>query len=97
MITKELISPKSIVIVGGSDDNKKTGGNVLKNLIETGFKGKLYVVNPKSENVQGIICHKTVEDLPQVDLAILAIPAKMCPSAVDTLCSKKGCKAVIIF
>ncbi|MCE5320242.1 MAG: acetate--CoA ligase family protein [Bacteroidales bacterium] len=97
MITKELISPKSIVIVGGSDDNKKTGGNVLKNLIETGYKGKLYVVNPKSEKVQGIISHKTVEDLPQVDLAILAIPAKMCPSAVDTLCSKKGCKAVIIF
>lgn len=97
MITKELISPKSIVIVGGSDDNKKPGGNVLNNLIETGFNGKLYVVNPKSEIVQGIKCHKQIEDLPQVDLAILAIPAKMCPQAVDVLCSKKGCKAIIIF
>jgi len=45
----------------------------------------------------GIKSFSSVEDLPQVDLAILAIPANSCPDAVDTLCSKKGCKAVIIF
>lgn len=97
MITKELLSPRSIVIVGGSDDTRKTGGSALKNLIDTGFKGKLMVVNPKAETVQGIKSFSSVEDLPQVDLAILAIPANSCPDAVDTLCSKKGCKAVIIF
>jgi len=97
MITKELLSPRSIVIVGGSDDTRKTGGSALKNLIDTGFKGKLMVVNPKAETVQGIKSFSSVENLPQVDLAILAIPANFCPEAVDTLCSKKGCKAVIIF
>ena len=97
MITKELLSPKSIVIVGGSDDTRKTGGSALKNLIDTGFRGKLMVVNPKAENVQGIKSYPSVEELPQVDLAILAIPANSCPDAVDILCSKKGCKAVIIF
>jgi acetyltransferase len=97
MITKELISPKSIVVVGGSDDSQKPGGNVLKNLIETKYSGKLYVVNPKSESVQGITSYKTVDELPQVDLAILAIPAAMCVPAVRTLCGKKSCKAVIIF
>jgi len=53
MITKELLSPRSIVIVGGSDDTRKTGGSALKNLIDTGFKGKLMVVNPKAETVHG--------------------------------------------
>ena len=97
MITKELINPESIVVVGGSDDSGKPGGNALKNLIETGFKGNLYVVNPKTDIVQGIQACKSVEELPHVDCAILAIPAKMCPSAVETLCADKGCKAVIIF
>jgi acetyltransferase len=97
MITKELLSPKSIVVVGGSDDIKKTGGSALKNLIKTGYKGSLMVLNPKADFVQGIKCHKSLEDLPQTDLAILAIPASSCPDTVEYLCSKKGCKAVIIY
>ncbi|HBG24424.1 MAG: CoA ligase [Bacteroidetes bacterium GWF2_41_61] len=97
MITKELISPKSIVIVGGSEDSHKPGGNVLKNLLETKYSGKLFVVNPKSEYVQGIKSYSSVEDLPQVDLAILAIPASLCPGVAETLCKKKSCKAIIVF
>ena len=97
MITQELISPGSIVVVGGSDDTTKPGGNALHNLIETGYKGDLYVVNPKSQNVQGKPTYRSVEELPQVDCAILAIPASLCPAAVETLCRDKGCKAVIIF
>ena len=97
MITKELLSPKSIVVVGGSDDTKKTGGSALRNLINTGYSGKLMVVNPKASTVQGVTCFKTLEELPQVDLAILAIPAQACPQTVDYLCSNKGCKAVIIY
>ncbi|MCK9628738.1 MAG: acetate--CoA ligase family protein [Bacteroidales bacterium] len=96
MITKELISPKSIVVVGGSEETQKPGGAVLRNIKESNFKGKLFVVNPKSESVQGIKCHKSVEELPQIDLAIIAIPAKLCPDSVEILCSKKMCKAVII-
>jgi acetyltransferase len=97
MITKELISPKSIVVVGGSEDTHKPGGNVLKNLIDTKFSGNLYVVNPKSDKIQGVVSYPTVEELPQVDLAILAIPASMCVSAVKTLYNKKACKAIIIY
>lgn len=97
MITKELLSPKSIVVVGGSDDTKKTGGSALRNLINTGYSGKLMVVNPKASTVQGVTSFKTLGELPQVDLAILAIPAQACPQTVDYLCSNKGCKAVIIY
>lgn len=97
MITEQLISPKSIVVVGGSEDTAKPGGSVLKNLINNKYAGKLYVVNPKAENVQWQKTYHSIADLPQVDCAILAIPAQLCVEAVRELCADKGCKAVIIF
>lgn len=97
MVTEQLISPKSIVVVGGSEDTTKPGGSALKNLINNRYSGKLYVVNPKAENVQWQKTYKSVEELPQVDCAILAIPAAMCVPAVKELCANKGCKAIIIF
>lgn len=96
MITNELINPKGIVVVGGSDDVQKPGGKVLKNLIDNHFKGNLYVVNPKADEVQGVKSFRDVADLPQVDLAILAIAAKFCPQTVEVLATQKGTKAFII-
>lgn len=96
MITSQLINPKSIVVIGGSDDIQKPGGKVLKNLIDNSYKGSLYVVNPKAESVQGISCNANVESLPTVDLAIIAIAAKYCPATVKTLAEQKGTKAFII-
>ena len=96
MITKQLINPASIVIVGGSNDTAKPGGKVLKNLIDNHFDGKLYVVNPKEEIIQGIICHKSVDELPECDLAILAIAAKYCPDTVEKLARDKQTRAFII-
>lgn len=97
MVTGQLISPKSIVVVGGSEDTSKPGGSALKNLIDNKYSGKLYVVNPKAENVQWQKTYHSISELPEVDCAILAIPAKMCVDAVRELCSEKNCKAVIIF
>ena len=85
MINKQLINPRSIVVVGGSNDVKKPGGKILKNILDGNFGGEIYVINPRGINVQGLTCHKNVEDLPQVDLAILAIPAKYCPATIETL------------
>lgn len=96
MITKQLIAPKSIVVVGGSDDIQKPGGKVLKNLIDHNFEGSLYVVNPKADVVQGISCNKNVESLPHVDLAIIAIAAKFCPQTVRVLANEKETRAFII-
>lgn len=97
MVTEQLISPKSIVVVGGSEDTTKPGGSALKNLIENKFAGQLYVVNPKADNVQGQQTYHSISELPQVDCAILAIPAKLCVETVRELCAEKGCKAIIIF
>lgn len=97
MINEALINPKSIVVVGGSNNIQKPGGKVLKNIIDHNYKGQLYVVNPKEENVQGIISFHDVHDLPsQVDLAILAIPAKLCPETVEILAYKKNTRGFII-
>ena len=96
MINKKLLEPQSVVVVGGSDDVQKPGGKVLKNLIDSGFKGKLYVVNPKLDEVQGIKSYRTVNELPQVDCAILAIAAKFCEDAITVLTSEKQTGGFII-
>ena len=96
MINNKLISPKSIVICGASSDIHKPGGKALKNLLESAFKGEVYAVNPKEDEVQGIKCYKQVEDLPQVDCAILCIAAKFCAHTVDVLTQQKGTQGFII-
>ena len=96
MINPKLINPKSIVICGASSDIHKPGGKALKNLLESAFTGKIYAVNPKETEVQGIQCFKQVEDLPQVDCAILCIAAKFCAHTVDVLTQQKGTQGFII-
>lgn len=96
MINEKLLNPRSIVVVGGSDDIQKPGGKVLKNIIDNNFKGDLYVVNPKLDYVQGIKSYRNVEELPQVDCAILAIAAKFCEQAVDVLANHKATGGFII-
>lgn len=96
MIVQELINPKSIVVIGASNDISKPGGRILMNLIEGDYKGSLYASNPKEEIVQGIANYKNIEDLPQVDLAIFAIASQYIPKAIEILATQKGTKAFII-
>ena len=96
MVTKALIDPKSIVVVGGSNDITKPGGKILKNLIDGNFKGELYVTNPKESLVQGITSFINPADLPKVDLAIIAIAAKYVPATVKMLATEKDTRAFII-
>ncbi|PXY01532.1 CoA ligase [Marinifilum breve] len=96
MINEQLLNPQSIVVVGGSDDVQKPGGKVLKNLIDGDFKGDLYVANPKLDEVQGVKSFKDPKDLPNVDLAILAIAAKFCPSTIKFLAEERNTRAFII-
>jgi acetyltransferase len=97
MINKALINPESIVIIGGSDNITSPGGRVLKNLIDTKYKGALYVVNPKQKKVQGIKSYTDINNLPNVDLAIIAIAAKYTKETVEILTKHKKTKAFIIY
>jgi acetate---CoA ligase (ADP-forming) len=96
MINEKLINPDSIVVVGGSEDLFKPGGKVLKNILDGKYSGNLYVVNPKQDFVQGVKSYKDIKDIPNTDLAILAISSAFCLPAVQTLVKEKNAKAFII-
>lgn len=96
MITTQLLRPASIVVVGASNNVHKPGGAILRNLINGGYVGTLLTVNPNETEVQGVEAVPRVADLPDVDLAILAIPAAACPDAVETLAAEKRTRAFII-
>lgn len=96
MINKSLIHPDSIVVVGGSNNLRKPGGRIVQNILSGGYTGRLFVVNPKDELVQGIRSCADVHALPDVELAILAIAARQCVDAVRVLSEQKNTKAFII-
>ncbi len=96
MINAKLLNPKSIVVVGGSDDVTKAGGKVLKNLLTGDFPGSIYVVNPKATVVQGLTAFADVSLLPRTDLAVIAVAARYCPGIVRTLATEKGTGGFII-
>ena len=96
MITNQLLRPASIVVVGASNNVHKPGGAILRNLINGGYTGELRAVNPKETEVQGVTAYADVKDIPDTDLAILAIPASLCPDAVELLAAEKQVRAFII-
>ncbi|RKD86314.1 acetate--CoA ligase family protein [Mangrovibacterium diazotrophicum] len=96
MLNQALLQPKSIVVVGASNNAAKPGGHLLSNLIQHQFNGDLYTVNPRETLVQGVPSFASVNDLPEVDLAFLAIPAALCIEAVEILAGQKKTRAFVI-
>ena len=96
MINRELLQPQSIAIIGGSNNIHKPGGAIVRNILQGGYDGILRIVNPKEDEVQGIKVFHTAQELPPTELAILVIPAKLCPDTVELLAKEKQTKAFII-
>lgn len=96
MINQELINPQSIVVVGGSNSVHKPGGRIVRNLLDGKFKGELCVVNARETEVQGVKSYSHVRDIPDTDLAIIAIPGPSCPEVIDILSKEKNVKAFIV-
>ena len=96
MINEQLLNPRSIVVVGGSNNVHKPGGSIVRNLLSGEYHGELHVVNPKEDLIQGIKAFHDVKDIPQTDLAILVVAARFCPDYVDYLATEKGVRAFII-
>ena len=96
MINNQLLHPQSIAVVGGSSNVSKPGGKILKNIIDGGFKGAVYAVNPRETDITGAICFSDVKWLPEVDLAILSIPAKLCLQVIKILTREKTTRAFVI-
>ena len=95
MIHRSIFAPSSIVVVGASDDPAKVGGKILKNIKESSFSGPLWGINPKADSAQGVPC-PSLEDLPEAELAIIAVPARFIPDYMRTLARDKGTKGFIV-
>lgn len=91
-----FFSPKSVAVVGASREKGKVGRALLDNIVRFGFKGKVFSVNPKLRKIDGYKVHSRISEIPQeIDLAIIAIPAKAVPSAVEE-CGKKRVRGVVV-
>jgi acetyl coenzyme A synthetase (ADP forming)-like protein len=91
-----VFRPRSIAVIGASRDINAIGGQIFHNLLEHGFEGPVYPVNPKSAVVQSVHAYARIEDLPDpVDLALVVVPAA---HVLDTLeaCGRKGMRAAVI-
>lgn len=91
-----LFSPASVAVVGASSGKDKPGYAILYNLISSGYKGRLYPINPTKESILGLRCHKSIEDVGEkIDLAVIAIPAKMVLDTLET-CARIGVGSVVV-
>lgn len=91
-----LFRPKAVAVIGASSKELSIGNRVIKNLIDFGFKGAIYPINPSADEIRGIKAYKSILDCPDnVDVVHMVIPAKFVPQAVED-CGKKGVKHIII-
>ncbi|MGA7799250.1 MAG: bifunctional acetate--CoA ligase family protein/GNAT family N-acetyltransferase [Gammaproteobacteria bacterium] len=91
-----FFTPRSIAVIGASDRPDSVGMRVFRNLVDAGFAGILYAVNPKHEQVQGRPSYKSMEAIGRpVDLAVIATPAKTVPELIAQ-CGEQGVRAVVV-
>lgn len=89
--------PKSVAVIGASRDKDKLGHQVLENLINSGFKGKIYPINPKAKSIHGLKVYASVLDVPgNIDLAVFVIPKDLIACVFEEVGKKKIKSAVII-
>lgn len=88
--------PRSVAVIGASDREGSVGGVVLKNILDGGFEGPVYPVNPKYRKVMGLACYASAADLPEApDLAVIVTPPQTVPGVVGEL-GARGVKAAVV-
>lgn len=94
---QNMIAPRAIAVIGASADFSKVNGRPLKHLIEKGYAGGIHPVNPKYDQIAGLPCHPDIASLPDdIDVAIVAVPAREVVAAVQAL-GERGIPAAVIF
>ena len=98
-MVKDLTSffnPKSVAVIGASRNARKVGAVILKNIIKSKFKGKVYPVNPQARKINGLKCFPDITSLPMApDLAIVAVPAPLVLPTLNQI-GAKGTKNVVV-
>jgi acetyl coenzyme A synthetase (ADP forming)-like protein len=92
-----IMKPKAVAVIGASAENGKIGNSVMKNLINGGYKGEIYPIHPKADEIMGKKVYKSVKDIPgEVDIAVFAIPASLVAGALIECGEKKVVGAILI-
>jgi acyl-CoA synthetase (NDP forming) len=92
-----IMKPKAVAVIGASDQAGKIGNSVMKNLINGGYKGKIYPITPKGGEIMGMAAYKSVKDVPgEIDTAVFAIPAALVAGALKECGEKKIAGAILI-
>lgn len=92
-----LINPRSVAVIGASDDALRIGGRPIAYMREQGYQGLLMPVNPKRPTIQGLPAYASVADLPETpETAIVAVAARLAPDVVEEL-GKRGTRVAIVF
>ncbi len=95
-MTEGIFEPRSIAVLGASDDPKRFGGRALGNLLRWRYSGRLFPINPKYVEVSGLPCHPTLLEVPdEIDMAMMALPAEAVLPALRE-CVEKGVKLAIV-
>ena len=92
-----IMMPDSVAVIGASSEEGKIGNAVMKNLVDGGYRGAIYPINPKADEILGKECFKSVKDIPgKVDIAVFAIPAKFVAQALAEVGEKGIVGAILI-
>ncbi len=91
-----IMKPKAIAVIGASNEEGKIGNSVMRNLINGGYRGEIYPINPKADEVVGKKAYKSIADVSaDVDVAVFAVPAKFVAAALEE-CGAKGVAGAIL-
>ena len=91
-----IMNPRAVAVVGASDGEGKIGNSVMKNIINGGYAGELYPINPKADEILGRKAYKSVKDVPgEIDVAVFAVPARFCAGAMEEV-GEKGIPGAIM-
>ena len=94
---QHIMNPKAVAVIGASEGEGKIGNSVMKNIINGGYQGELYPINPKADEILGKKAYKSVKDVPgEIDVAVFAVPAKFCVAAMEEVGEKGIPGAVMI-
>lgn len=91
-----LFEPKSVAVIGASETEGSVGNIIIRNVLNAGYKGKLFAVNPKHQKIYDLVAYASVEDIPQrLDLVVVATPAPAVPGIIET-CGRAGARYVVV-
>jgi acetyl coenzyme A synthetase (ADP forming)-like protein len=89
--------PSSVAIVGASRSEEKVGHVILRRMVEIGFEGKIYPVNPNADEILGLKCYRSISDIPgSIDLVVIAVRADLTPAIIEEAADKGARGALVI-